>query len=232
MCYEAITCPDCSSLNVVKNGKTAQRKQRYLCKDCRRQFIRDYTYLGCVGAVRALIVPLTMNGAGIRDLARVLLLSPHTVLKTLRQAAAAVSEPAPPRRVRDLELDEYWSFVGTKKRQRWTCYGFDRQRRQVAAFVNDRRTDAACGRLLKKLAGSQISRYHTDDWQSYKKLLPASKHKIGKEGTRCIERHNLNFRTHVKRLQRRTICFSKSVEMHDAVLKLYVHHSNAGHHHL
>jgi transposase-like protein len=52
----------CSSLNIVKNGKTGQRKQSYLRKDCRRQFIRDYTYLGCVGAVNALIVPLTMNG--------------------------------------------------------------------------------------------------------------------------------------------------------------------------
>lgn len=232
MCYEAITCPDCSSLNVVKNGKTQQRKQRYLCKSCRRQFIREYTYLGCVGAVRALTVPMTMNGSGIRDISRVCRLSPNTVLKTLRQAVTEVTEPVVPRRIRDLEIDEFWSFVGDKRRQRWTWYGFDRQRRKVVAFVNDRRTDAACERLLKKLEGCQVSRYHTDDWQSYQKLLPARKHRIGKEGTRCIERHNLNFRTHVKRLQRRTICYSKLPEMHDAVLKLYIHHSNDGHHHL
>jgi insertion element IS1 protein InsB len=75
MCYEEIPCPDCSSLNIVKNGKTAQQKQHYLCKDCHRQFIRNYTYLGCIGAWRALIVPMTMNGSGIRDISRVLLLS-------------------------------------------------------------------------------------------------------------------------------------------------------------
>ena len=68
MCYEAIICPRCSSASIVKNGKTSQRKQRYLCKDCRRQFIREYTNLGCVGAVRDLVVPLTINGAGIRDI--------------------------------------------------------------------------------------------------------------------------------------------------------------------
>jgi IS1 family transposase/transposase-like protein len=187
MCYEAITCPNCSSLNIVKNGKTGQRKQRYLCKDCRRQFIRDYTCLGCVGAVRALIVPLTMNGSGLHDISRVLLLSLYTVLKTLRQAAEEVSEPAVPRRVRDLEVDEFWPFVGDKKQRRWTWYGFDRQRRKVIASVNDRRTDAACGRLLKKLEGCQVSRYHTDGWQSYKKLLPARKHNVGKEGTQCLE---------------------------------------------
>ena len=91
MYYEEIPCPDYSSLNIVKNGKNAQQKHRYLCKDCRRQFIRAYTYLGCNEAVRALIVPLTMNGAGSRDIERVLLVSRHTVLATLRTAAAQVA---------------------------------------------------------------------------------------------------------------------------------------------
>jgi insertion element IS1 protein InsB len=108
-----------------------------------------------------------------------------------------------------LELDEFWSFVRNKKQQRWTWYGFDRERRQVVAFVNERRTDAACRKLLKKLGGCQVRRYYSDDWQAYAKLLPAKRHQVGKAGTRHIERHNLNFRTHVKRLQRRTIYYSK-----------------------
>ena len=120
MCYEAIICPRCSSVSIVKNGKTTKRKQRYLCKDCRRQFIRDYTNLGCLKAVRDLVVPLTINGAGIRDIERVLFLSTNTILKTLREAATGVDEPAYPRRVRDLEMDEFWSFIGAKRRQRWT----------------------------------------------------------------------------------------------------------------
>ena len=71
VCYEAIICPRCSSVSIVKNGKTAQRKQRFLCKDCRRQFIRNYTNLGRIGAVRDLVVPLTIDGAGIRGIERV-----------------------------------------------------------------------------------------------------------------------------------------------------------------
>jgi len=39
----------------------------------------------------------------------------------------------------------------------------------------------------------------------------------------------LTFRTRIKRLQRRTICFSKSEVMHDAVLKLHIHHLNPLH---
>jgi IS1 transposase/DDE domain len=55
----------------------------------------------------------------------------------------ALDEPAYPRRVHDLEMDEFWSFVGAKQKQRWTWYGYDRQRCKVVAFVNERRTDAA-----------------------------------------------------------------------------------------
>jgi transposase-like protein len=94
VCYEEITCPRCSSLNIKKNGKTANRKQRYLCKNCRRQFITDYTYLGCANTIRELIVPMTLNGAGIRDTARFWLLSPNTVLKTIRETAAAPEQTA------------------------------------------------------------------------------------------------------------------------------------------
>lgn len=44
--------------------------------------------------------------------------------------------------------------------------------------------------------------------------------------TQRIERHNLNLRTHLKRLARRTNCFSKSEVMHDKIIGWYltIHH--------
>jgi len=57
-------------------------------------------------------------------------------------------------------------------------------------------------------------------------MLPVSRHRIRKKGTQRIERQNLNFRTHIKRLNRRTICFSKSEIMHDAVIKLFIYRTN------
>jgi len=135
MCYEGITCPNCSSREIKKNGRTANCKQRYRCHNCGRQFITDYTYLGHLTAIRELIVPMTLNGSGIRDVSRVLLISPTTVLKTLRAEAARVSEPQPQGRIHDLELDEFWSFVGSKRRPRWTWYGIDRHSKKIVAFV-------------------------------------------------------------------------------------------------
>jgi insertion element IS1 protein InsB len=91
------------------------------------------------------------------------------------------------------------------------------------------RTDQTCRRLFGQLRGCQVLRFCTDEWESYQKLIPWAQHWVGKQWTQDIERQNLNFRTHLKRLQRRTICFSKSAEMHEAVLKLYIQQHNSQH---
>lgn len=52
-----------------------------------------------------------------------------------------------------------------------------------------------------------------DDWQSYQKAIAPQQNYIGKDRTQRIERVNLSFRTHLKRLHRRGIGFSKSEEM-------------------
>lgn len=196
--------------------------------DCQRQFITRYTYQGCVPFVRQLIVPMTLNGSGIRDIARVLRVSINTVLKVIREQAAMTPDPSLPKRLSDAELDEMWSFIGKKRRQCWLWYAFAPQTKQIVGYVLGRRTDESLARLLDHLAQCRITRFYTDDWESYQKLIPSYRHWIGKMGTQRIERQNLNFRTHLKRLQRRTICFSKSLEMHAAVIKLYINRSNAG----
>lgn len=108
----------------------------------------------------------------------------------------------------------------------------NQNRRSRCARIRRRRTDESCGQLKGQLAACAVENFYTDDWQSYAKLLPAEQQTISKAETLNIERHNLNFRTHLKRLHRRTICFSKSAEMHAAVIKLYVNHVNAYQHKL
>jgi insertion element IS1 protein InsB len=227
VCKEKITCPRCASLHIKKNGITHQRKQKYRCQDCHRQFITCYSYQGCVPFVRSLIVPMTLNGSGIRDISRVLRVSINTVLKVIRQQAAMTPEPALPKRVPEAEVDEMWSFIGKKRRQCWLWYAFSPKTKEIIGYVLGRRTDESLKRLLGKLEEGHITRFYSDDWESYQKLIPSYRHWIGKLGTQRIERQNLNFRTHLKRLQRRTICFSKSEGMHEAVIKLYINHRNA-----
>ena len=75
---------------------------------------------------------------------------------------------------------------------------------------------------MDRLSAFSVNGYYTDDWQSYRKYIPPSKHIIGKADTWKIERKNLNFRTHIKRLNRKTICFSKNEKIHDNVIGLYI----------
>ncbi len=226
MCYEQITCPHCSSFNLKKNGKTRNKKQKYQCKDCRRQFITDYSYQGCRPFIRSLILKMTLNSSGIRDISRVLAISVNTVLKAIREAAEKLPALRPPTKAQTVELDEFWSFVGSKSNQRWTWLGLTSATRRIGAIVNGRRTDKNCQQLLQKYRNSRVSEFASDEWQSYPKYVPADLHYVGKDKTQRIERTNLNFRLHLKRLNRRTIAFSKNDEMHDAVINLYVHHHN------
>ena len=169
---------------------------------------------------------MTLNGSGIRDITRVLQVSINTVLKVIREQAAQTPEPELPQRLADVEVDEMCSFVEKKQNQHWLWYAFSPKTRQVIGYVRGRRTDAACQQLLDKLAGCQITRFYTDYWESYEKLIPEHRHWVGKMGTQRIERNNLTIRTRLKRWHRRTICFSKSKEMDDALLKLFFHHRN------
>ncbi|BAX54647.1 IS1 transposase [Photobacterium damselae subsp. piscicida] len=56
----------------------------------------------------------------------------------------------------------------------------------------------------------------------YSSYLPRENHIIGKRYTQRIERTNLTLRSRLKRLVRKTIGFSKSEEMHDKVIGMFI----------
>ncbi|MDE9551443.1 IS1 family transposase, partial [Xenorhabdus bovienii] len=62
--------------------------------------------------------------------------------------------------------------------------------------------------------------------RSYEKTLAGKLHVVSKRYTQRIERHNLNLHQHLARLTRKTLSFSKSIEIHDSVIGYYlnIHH--------
>ena len=54
--------------------------------------------------------------------------------------------------------------------------------------------------------------------EAYERNIDEEKHSVGKNNTQKIERKNLNLRTWIKHLTRKTICFSKLEKMHDIVI--------------
>ncbi len=88
MVFINVLCPECRGLDVVKHGKLPSGEQRYLCNDSnctQRIFILNYQYKGCLPEVKIKIVDLALNVSGIRDTARVLKISPTTVINELKK---------------------------------------------------------------------------------------------------------------------------------------------------
>ncbi|AFY74677.1 transposase, IS1 family [Synechococcus sp. PCC 7502] len=82
--------------------------------------------------------------------------------------------------------------------------------------------DHALVSLINLLAPFGITRFFTDTWGGYERILDPTTHVISKVYTQKIERKHLTLRTRIKRLARKTICFSKSILMHDIVIGLFI----------
>jgi insertion element IS1 protein InsB len=130
--------------------------------------------------------------------------------------------------VAEAEMDEMWSFVGSKRQQRWLWHAIDHQTGQVLAYVLAPHVDAALLQLQALLTPFGIEQFYTDSWGAYSRYLAPSKHTIGKANTQKIERKHLTLRTRIKRLARKTICFSKSIWLHDIVIGLFINRYEFG----
>jgi insertion element IS1 protein InsB len=131
-------------------------------------------------------------------------------------------------RVNEADVDEMWSFVGNKRDQRWLWHAIDHWTGEVLAYVFGRRTDEVFLQLKALLEPYGIRQFHTDYWGAYKRHLEPDVRNPGKRNTQRIERKHLTLRMRIKRLARKTICFSKSIQMHDIVIGLFVNRYEFG----
>jgi insertion element IS1 protein InsB len=126
------------------------------------------------------------------------------------------------------ELDEMWSYVGKKAAPRWLWHAIDHHSGTVLAYVFGQRKDTVFLELQALLAPFGITRFYTDGWGAYERHIDPKQHEVGKENTQKIESKHINLRTRIKRLVRRTICFSKTTTMHDLVIGLFINRYEFG----
>lgn len=128
----------------------------------------------------------------------------------------------------EAEVDEMWSFVQSKAQQRWLWWAINHETGEVLAYVLSSHEDDAFLQLKALLEPFGLSQFYTDGWGAYERNLPAALHTVGKRNTQKIERKHLTLRTRIKRLARKTICFSKSILMHDVVIGLFINRFEFG----
>ena len=147
--------------------------------------------------------------------------------KTLPELSSTlVAPPEPPL----LELDELWSFVLKKANKYWVWIALCRQTRQVVAYATGDRSAKTCQKLWERIpAAFRTGHCFTDFWEAYQKVLPDEQHTAcGKETgqTAHVERWNNTLRQRLARFVRKTLSFSKSEEMHELCLRLFLHRYN------
>jgi insertion element IS1 protein InsB len=130
--------------------------------------------------------------------------------------------------VREVEMDEFWSFIQHKADQCWTWVALDRLTRQVVGVAHGDHSEQTAQRLWETLAPElrQTARFYTDRWTAYPAILPADRHVIGKAGTQRIERFNNTCRQRCPNLVRKTLSFSKDREMHIWRINTFFEHYN------
>jgi len=131
-----------------------------------------------------------------------------------------------------LEIDEIWSFVGSKKNKVWTWIALERQTRRIVGVVFGDRSATTCLKLWESLLPDYRKRaiMYTDFWESYAKVLPSKRHRaVGKESgqTAHIERFNNTLRQCCPNLVRKTLSFSRNRELHEKRICNFIDNYNS-----
>jgi insertion element IS1 protein InsB len=129
-----------------------------------------------------------------------------------------------------LELDELWSLVESKEQPLWHWIAFSRSTGQVVAYAIGDRSEATCRLLWERLPERyRGAKSYSDFWKAYAALFPEEQHRsVGKESgeTHHVERWNCTLRQRLGRFVRKTLSFSKSLEMHEGCFRLFLHTHN------
>lgn len=204
----------------IKRGVQVDGTQRYYCKACKLSQQKQYTNNAYKTETDRDLVAYLKEGLGIRGTARLLQISTNTVMKRIIRISRSIAKPAAPLG-RSYELDEMRTYIGHKERRIWIAYAIDKDTREVVDFTVGRRTNKTLRKVITTLEMAMAKSIYTDKLKNYQYLIARNVHKVKNRGINYIERKNLTLRTHLKRLNRRTICFSKSLVMLSACLKIY-----------
>jgi len=119
-----IKCKHCGSTKVVKNG-FVRKKQRYFCKSCSRNFvIGDGRRKESVAIKKALCVILySLGKASFGFLAKLFGVSRSLTYRWVKSEAESLPEPKVSNEIKEIEFDEMWHFIQSKKNQ----YGSSRR---------------------------------------------------------------------------------------------------------
>lgn len=236
MVNKQLTCPQCHSHKIVKNGSIHNKKPKYKCQECGRQFVENPTKKVINDDTKKLIDKLLLEKISLAGIARVTGVSSkwlqdyvNSKYNQVKREIKVLSKK--PGKI-IIEADEAWSFVNDKNQKQWIWLALDKKTREIVGCYIGERGEVGARGLWNSLPPvyRQCAVCYTDFWSAYAQVFPSKRHKaVGKETglTNHIERFNNTLRQRVSRLVRKTLSFSKKLENHIGAIWYFIHDYNS-----
>ena len=119
-------------------------------------------------------------------------------------------------------MDEMWSFYHDKKHQIWLWWAVEHETNIPLAYTFGTREHKYLDKLLDLLKPFPIRTVYADNNFAYENKIKDKVLIRGKKNTQKIERNHLTLGTRLKRLARKTICFSKDKDIHQSVIGTFI----------
>ena len=167
-----MNCPKCQSAQIIKYGHTHYGKPRFRCQDCCRQFVENASRQPIDQPTRQLIDKLLLERLALAAIARVTGVSERWLQMYVNQKYYQTPKTVEITQKKmgrlTIQLDEMWSFVGSKENKQWIWLAIDADSREiVGVFIGDRSRQAAQG-LWQSLPAvyRQCAICYTDYWEA------------------------------------------------------------------
>ncbi|WP_407896494.1 IS1 family transposase [Scytonema sp. NUACC26] len=217
-------CPYCESTEIRKNGKR-RGKQNHICVNCGRQFINVYSPLrGYSNEIKKECLRLYCNGMGFRAIERDKAVHHTTVINWVKQIGEQLPDAPQVQEIPEVgELDELETFIGSKKKV-WLWTAVNHFRGGILAWVVGDRSSETFKFLWEIVSCWGCYFYVTDGWKVYPCFLSPGDQIVSKTYMTRIEGENTRLRHYLARLHRKTLCYSKSVDMLKHSIRLLLHY--------
>ena len=200
----------------IRNGV-----QKYRCKHCKKYQQAVYKKHRIKQWKHNRVSKLNNENVGISSIGRLLKMSRTSVLMLLKQEKAKKGKPIFKEKNQSYEIDELRTYCGSKAKEVWIIYAINRKTKKIIDFFVGRRTKENVKKVTDSVLELSPKRIYSDKLNIYRTLISKKNHKIYPRCTNHIERMNLTMRIQLKSLNRRTICFTRSVEMLDCKFHLW-----------
>ena len=166
-----------------------------------------------------------LNGMGLRGIERVTDIHHTTVMHWIREAGHEVSDAPEADELPEVtDLDELQTFVGNKRHKLWIWTAVNHKQAGILAWVVGDRSAKTFQSLWSSVRCWHCFWYVTDGWSVYPMFIESGDHLVSKTYMTRVEGENTRLRHYLARLHRKTLCYSKSVEMFKCSLRLLLHY--------